>query len=1256
MQKQLQELEKKKRDARDSRTEKEMAMLSIGDARLALKHAKTTAARQELLEALSMAEGYWKSDDKPDDAALRLAPFSPIGDRVNGTADLVTAWDFVSSFAVILGLCPAPALDCHALAETRHATDATLLVLSPKAAYSSAIKLDEFVKAFYECDEHVMGPVHVALLRATVSALKATLSSEDPRENVFGEVQNGGHLLINGAPVCDATWFELVKQITRPDGFFTPVPPNEPAPKACAETVLAELLSHHAHAAQYHGPPKPADAADDSDDDDGDSILGARLQPSAPEWLTRLMEVDSIPSSRGAKIRDLIAEVLKTLPKDESAVKGILNDALKRYKSNAAGPMKTRVARAVKQFLGARGIDQTAETSILVARESTRSMTPGESANCIMALDTTMKKTKRLAVELKEVDQKLRDSQFPSAAAFLEAVDAVWDKNRGIDRGYTGADTLQKAREEFRLALMNHAPEVARGGPRPIVVTSAEEAADPRRMVVEKSSSSSRVPVPQGELVGSILGNGAVVVGKDPLSAVLPDGTPVPVSERDVVGAPPAAAVATAAEPLWARLAKAQTYAELDVATREQLLMWLVGHAQDAPAVVDEIEGRLQEMKETRRKYGHPSWLRHLSLQDGNRTQKSSAPVCEEFLEEAMARNKRQLDVVSMFALDRVVKDLKQAVINRDVEAFLLPYRTAVEKVMRHLDPHSFVFGFDRADRLYVHFAGDMAAVQVFDQAGNVYRLSTTQHFNALFHVLDERGFRESRLVKTLKAWVPQLTGALPDIVLRARVKSDQAETDKLDKEKPLDDVAAVLDGGGAPATAPAPKEPTEDELWLRSGPYVGERVARTFEGRVTQGWVVRYMKALGPEDPALWRVEHMDGDREDLEEHELLPALAAAASPVLMQCASAIPYFPNTHAAKVAGKRLTKRLLKEASFGTADTSYEGRVLVDMKVVLLCCERVMRLGVKDWEKQWPSAQALKVWTVFVKTCATWRGLRQALAVFESALVPTKDVKLLFASHAGLDAAMRCATFAQLACRILFLDSCLKFSVSPTDVADADLDEPLSVEPMALSSNNKRAVSSPSPRPSAKQAKLTAASDEGGGRGQRAKRKAPAVPEREAPSRTSTRKVAKFDDDYEDDDEEEMPQRKSKMKAAARITPRGRSLESDNDDDDDDDEEEDAAADDDDDDSDADEAAVGAETEEDDEVASSASLSSAVEDDEDDGEEDELDVAPRATTAASRKLKKHASSTDDSEGTLSDTARPAPPSVARKSASASKKRR
>jgi len=62
---------------------------------------------------------------------------------------------------------------------------------------------------------HILGPIHVGLLRGAVSALKAVKDPDEVRESILGEVQPMGHLLVNGVPVCDSTWFELVKLLLR---------------------------------------------------------------------------------------------------------------------------------------------------------------------------------------------------------------------------------------------------------------------------------------------------------------------------------------------------------------------------------------------------------------------------------------------------------------------------------------------------------------------------------------------------------------------------------------------------------------------------------------------------------------------------------------------------------------------------------------------------------------------------------------------------------------------------------------------------------------------------------------------------------------------------------------------------------------------------------------------------------------------------------------------------------------------------------
>jgi len=67
----------------------------------------------------------------------------------------------------------------------------------------------------------------------------------------------------------------------------------------------------------------------------------------------------------------------------------------------------------------------------------------------------------------------------------------------------------------------------------------------------------------------------------------------------------------------------------------------------------------------------------------------------------------------------------------------------------------------------------------------------------------------------------------------------------------------------------------SSSENWLREGnDFLGRMVIRKFNRNYTEGVVVAYA-APTDEDPALWRVEHADGDEEDLEESELLQAVA---------------------------------------------------------------------------------------------------------------------------------------------------------------------------------------------------------------------------------------------------------------------------------------------------------------------------------------------------------------------------------------------
>lgn len=109
-------------------------------------------------------------------------------------------------------------------------------------------------------------------------------------------------------------------------------------------------------------------------------------------------------------------------------------------------------------------------------------------------------------------------------------------------------------------------------------------------------------------------------------------------------------------------------------------------------------------------------------------------------------------------------------------------------------------------------------------------------------------------------------------------------------KKSRVDDGQGTQGGGEALPKKRGPGRPrkiqpeeTEDRgsdnepEWMKEGhPFLGKKVRRDFDGEVTEGTVVAWMKAgAGEDEPALWRVKHADGDEEDLEEEEVNEAIA---------------------------------------------------------------------------------------------------------------------------------------------------------------------------------------------------------------------------------------------------------------------------------------------------------------------------------------------------------------------------------------------
>jgi len=65
--------------------------------------------------------------------------------------------------------------------------------------------------------------------------------------------------------------------------------------------------------------------------------------------------------------------------------------------------------------------------------------------------------------------------------------------------------------------------------------------------------------------------------------------------------------------------------------------------------------------------------------------------------------------------------------------------------------------------------------------------------------------------------------------------------------------------------------KPPAKDVWLTKGhPWLGRKVLRQFGGRSFVGTIISWLPENDEKDPPLWKLEHSDGDLEDLEENEV--------------------------------------------------------------------------------------------------------------------------------------------------------------------------------------------------------------------------------------------------------------------------------------------------------------------------------------------------------------------------------------------------
>ena len=107
-------------------------------------------------------------------------------------------------------------------------------------------------------------------------------------------------------------------------------------------------------------------------------------------------------------------------------------------------------------------------------------------------------------------------------------------------------------------------------------------------------------------------------------------------------------------------------------------------------------------------------------------------------------------------------------------------------------------------------------------------------------------------------------------------LESDRGYVDETSPTRPAPAAAPSAEPAAtaAAATAEPPaagNDDDEDEEWLTTGSeWLGKRVARVFGLDRFIGVVISWVRENTDGDPPLWKIQHEDGDEEDLEEYEL--------------------------------------------------------------------------------------------------------------------------------------------------------------------------------------------------------------------------------------------------------------------------------------------------------------------------------------------------------------------------------------------------
>ena len=948
--------------------------------------------------------------------------------------DVLEAWDFCSNFAVVLGICSSESRAAYLPGESRMEEKLHLKTRAP--VFRPSVDFEEFFAAFENCDEKLMTPVHTGLLRLATSTVyfyreEIRLRMETAKKNghpfqepgdemdkfgkivdVAREVKDGDfvHFLISGVPVCEATWFELARACfiwrkTNHKKFQ-----DEHINASELEYIKSDMNKTLKIASSIEEGIILEYVEDGELDEDDEKHM--KKSGEKPGWIKILSQIRDMPINRARRMQDLIQRAMVKIPKKDREAKKILKEALDLYESNAGGKMREKALEAIKRYHEGLGNGDTDLDTTAIDDEdkeeekdeekfniSIRPMTPFDSTCLKIALQNLIKKlasNSHFEAPLKEIENKISNGAYSGSPNVLADIDSVWQKariNRSVkDQIHKESITLEA---DFKASLDQACKDSGTldlGGVADFCVVRRCGMTRPHEYF-------SLFPKTEREI--ELMKTAHVPLNWETLAEKPKPSENVPnemLSDLD-------------SDEEWLNdLYSARFYSDLKRSSRAKLLRSLVEIAMCSEEIKLEIKSREVEVEKARSKFGNAN---HLYSIAGSIT----IPTCEveQILDTFLEQHQGTLDPcgVPLESIEHVKRDIHEENISRKRLVRTHLHRAELDRLLSTYDVRPKFLGYDRLDRAFFHFSSYCSSIFVFAKQDTCFRIDTG--FELLLQFLEQSNdAREVNLCYNLKEVLPNLKPTGPGVSIWCKIAEQE--------DFGLSPNALIRSTSGG--SSPSKKDSTS---WTDFGPHVGLRVGRKFpfdesekDGLSYQvgGFILAHLPAEG-EDPPLWKMIHDDGDAEDLEANEVDESLQYACSPVCAQCGYYYPFVTETFGVKKATMKYAKTLANHC-FSVA--TYDSKRLLDMKMILLSCERALAY---EWSER-------NDWQKLVFAAKTWKGLRLCLALFEWKCLVSTSLIIRGSTFYDLfkpNAAAFTTNPSMLACRLLSLDRALKYPMA-----------------------------------------------------------------------------------------------------------------------------------------------------------------------------------------------------------------------------------